>query len=124
MFGTQRDLTDEERSELNELTAAIESAIAARTRWLDDKMHETSTLQVGDDIYDVDKGYKLGIVTQLYRYTGNDNQLNDRSPWCDYRYETSPGCIDNTSRQLGRSFGTKEDALRRAEAHAERLRSG
>jgi hypothetical protein len=57
-------------------------------------MHECSRLEVGDD-------------------TSVD---------CHYRYETAPRCFDNTSRQVGVSFGSREDALREAERRASRLR--
>lgn len=117
---SQRALTLPEQAELAALNDGVSEAIAKRKAWLDDKMAETSKLQVGDDIYNLRSGRKVGVVSELYRYRTND--LYDTSHYCEYRYESSPNCFDNTSRQSGSSFGTKEDALRHAERHVERLR--
>jgi hypothetical protein len=122
---TRRPLTEDEKNELADLTAAVTAAIEARRNWLDAKMHEISRLQVGDDIYDLDSGAKLGTVSELYRYwRDRDDGVRDTDAYCSYRYVTSPGCSDNTSRQVGRSFGTREDAIRYAETRAWLLRVG
>jgi hypothetical protein len=117
-----RRLTEDEERELSDLNAAVSAAIEARRAWLDVKMHECSRLQVGDEIYNVDRGTKLGTVVELYRYHTDRNDLLDTSVDCHYRYETAPRCFDNTSRQVGVSFGSREDALREAERRASRLR--
>jgi hypothetical protein len=123
MSSTQRPLTEDEKGELENLTAAVSAAIEARREWLDAKMHETSRLQVGDDIYDLDKGVRAGTISSLYRYwRDRDEGVRDTSAYCDYQYETSPRCFDNTSRQY-RSFGTREDAIRHAEMRTTRLTS-
>jgi hypothetical protein len=124
IVSTQRPLTEDEKSELANLTAAVTAAIEARRNWLDAKMHETSRLQVGDDIYDLDSGTRLGTVSKVYRYwRDRDEGVRDTDAYCEYRYETSPRCFDNTSRQIGRSFGTREDALHYA-VRTSRLRVG
>lgn len=121
---TQRPLTEDEKAELAALNGAVAAAIKARSAWLDAKMHECSHLQVGDDIYDLKTGSKLGIVSELYRYwRDRDEGVRDTSAHCDYKFETYPGCSDNTSRQPLLYFGTREDALRYAEMQASRLRS-
>jgi hypothetical protein len=118
-----RPLTGEEQHELDALNAAVADAITARRNWLDAKIRETSQLQVGDDIYDVTSGQKVGRVTGLYRFwRDRDDGIRDDSHYCEYEYEVAPGCRDNTSRQSGRSFGTQEDALTRLEARVARLR--
>lgn len=123
MSMTQRPLTENEQGELADLNTAVSAAIEARRAWLDAKMHETSRLQVGDDLYDLDKGVKVGTVSELYRYwRDRDEGVRDKSAHCDYQYETSPRCFDNTSRQ-SRSFGTREDAIRRAEMRSSLLRA-
>lgn len=122
---TQRPLTDDEKVELAALNEAVLAAIKARSAWLDVKMHECSRLQVGDDIYDVDSGARLGKVSRLYRFWADrDDGVRDTSVSCSYEYETHPRCFDNTSRQVGVSFGTREDALGRAERQASWLRAG
>lgn len=123
MSRTQRPLTEDEEQELAGLNAAVSAAIEARSLWLDAKMHECSQLQVGDDIYDLDKGRRLGKVSELYRFwRDRDEGVRDTYAYCDYKYETSPRCFDNTSRQVGLSFGTREDAARRAEMRTSQLR--
>lgn len=123
MSATQRPLTEDEKSELADLTAAVSAAIEARRNWLDAKMQECSQLQVGDDIYDLRSGTRVGKIVELYRFwRDRDEGLRDTSAHCNYRYETHPGCFDNTSRQVGRSFGTREEAIHRAEMQASRLR--
>ncbi|OHU55932.1 hypothetical protein BKG83_17305 [Mycobacteroides chelonae] len=114
---TQRPLNADEHSELEALNAAVQAAIDARREWLDAKMRETSKLQVGDDIYDVQTGEKIGVVSGLYRYHAGRDDLYDTYVECDYQYETRPGCFGNTSSQGGRMFGTREDAA----AHAKSL---
>jgi hypothetical protein len=118
-----RPLTDDEKNELNKLNNAVTEAIATRRSWLDTKMLACSHLQVADDIYDVKSGDKLGKVSALYRYwRDRDDGVRDRSLSCEYEYETSPLCYDNTSRQTERTFGTRQDAADYAQTRAERLR--
>lgn len=124
MSSTQRPLTEDEKGELADLNAAVSAAIETRRLWLDAKMHECSRLQVGDDIYDLDSGRRLGRVTELYRYwRDRDDGVRDTSVSCHYQYETSVRlCFDNTSRQVGLTCGTREDAARRAEMQVSLLR--
>jgi hypothetical protein len=120
---SQRGLTEDENRELAALNDAVSAAIAARRTWLDAKMHECSDLQVGDDIYDLGSGSRLGRVSKLYRYWADrDDGIRDTSVSCNYEYETGRGCFDNTSRQSGRSFGTQDEAVQRAVGRAYRLR--
>ncbi|MFA4084314.1 hypothetical protein ONA92_21690 [Mycobacteroides salmoniphilum] len=120
---TQRPLNADEESELEALNASVQAAIDARREWLDAKMLETSKLKVGDDIYDVETGVKLGTVSRLYRYHSGRNDLYDTHVECDYEYESRPGCFGNSSTQVGRVvFGTHEDAVRDAESRVARLR--
>lgn len=120
---TQRPLTESEKSELADLNAGVVAAIQARRVWLDAKMYECSRLQIGDDIYDLDSGAKLGKVTELYRYSRDrDEGVRDTHAYCDYRYEMYRGCFDNTSRQGTLFFGTHDDAIAHAERRVSRLR--
>jgi hypothetical protein len=121
-MSTQRQLSVVEQAELEALNDAVNTAIKTRRDWLDAKMVEISTLKPGDDIYDVDKGTKVGVVSKLYRYWAGRNDLLDDDPYCSYEYQVSAGWFNNTSSQVGVSFGTQQDALRRAELRADRLR--
>lgn len=124
MNDTQRRLTEDEQRELDHMTSIVTAAIAARRAWLDAKMHETSRLHVGDEIYDLESGERLGRISSLYRYwRDRDEGVRDITASCEYEYETSTRlCFDNTSRQPARSFGTLRDAVEYAEARAARLR--
>lgn len=119
---SQRPLYEFEQEYLDTMNKAVADAIAARTMWLDAKMVETSELKIGDDIYDIRSGKKLGVITGLYRYQARQNRLLDTSIYCDYEYQTEPGIIDNTSSQPGLEFGTREEAARWTEIRAERLK--
>jgi hypothetical protein len=120
----QRRLNVTEQSDLDALNAAVVAAIEARRAWLDAKMEECSRLKVGDDIYDVNSGRRLGRITKLYRFwRDRDEGVRDTSPHCDYKFETSPDSYDNTSSYGGAlEFGTREDAAKRAEINAQWLR--
>lgn len=121
-MSTIRPLTEAEDLELAALNEAVNAALRARRDWLDAKMAECSALQPGDDIYDIRKGYKVGTVRKLYRFhRDRDEGIRDRSHYCSYEYETSPRCYDNTSRQVGVSFGTKADAADYARARLNAL---
>lgn len=119
---TQRKLTEAEKLEIDALNQAVTDAIEKRKKWLDAKMVETSRLKVGDDIYDIESGDKIGIVSGLYRYDDEENPLYDTSYRCDYEYEVRKNCFDNTSSQIGLLYGTKEDAARYHENMAAMLR--
>jgi hypothetical protein len=109
-----RSLTQAEDAELAGLNAEVKAAIERRRAWLDAKMHELSTLKVGDGIYDIATGSRLGTVSALYRYwRDRDSGVRDTYLSCEYEYERAPHVFHNTSSQSGRLFGTKEDAERR-----------
>jgi hypothetical protein len=105
---TQRTLTACEQDTLDALNAHVKLAMDARRKWLDAKMLECSALKPGDEIFDIRTGRRLGVVRKLYRYHCQHHEgAFDTSVHCDYEYETSPNCFDNTSRQPGLLFGRK-----------------
>lgn len=113
-MSNQRPLTVDEKAELEALNKSVTDAIEARSRWLDAKMVETSCLQVGDGIYDLDTGSRVGTVTRLYRVSAkNHNGIYDTSVSCYYEYEKAPRSFDNTSRQTGRRLGPKPALVER-----------
>lgn len=103
-------MTPEMEAELTALNKEVEEAMAKRTKWLDDHMAMVAKFQIGDEIYDIKTGRLLGVVTEHYRYHRGDPRFDD-SLSINYRYKTEfHGVIDNTFRQMGVWFGTKEDA--------------
>lgn len=117
-----RELTSVEQKELVDLNNAVTDAIRARKEWLNRKMHEISHLHPGDDIYDLDSGKRLGTVSRLYRYHTDRNVELDccLSFHCEYSVDTN--CYDNTSRQIGLRWGTKEQAREAAETRSRLLK--
>lgn len=111
-----------ERAELDSLNAAVDAALRARRNWLDAKMAERSPLKVGDLLYELETGQRLGRIVTLYRIHRNAHEgVYDTSPSFDYIFEAaSSNCYDNTSRQPGSSFGSREEAILRME---QRLRA-
>lgn len=115
-------LTPEEQTEWAKLEAAYDEAVRRKTEWLDRKMVEHCPLKVGDEIYDLETGRRLGVVTRHYRFWAGQGRPDlDGSYYCDVEYEIGPRMFDNTSRQSGVAFGTREQAAERARWRAERL---
>ena len=117
-------MTQEMIDTLASLNQSVDEAIKARKAWLDSKIVEVSKLHVGDDIYNLETGRRLGTVTNLYRFWEDaDEGVRDKYLSVDYQYcedldDPRGKSYDNTSRQTG-IFGTREDAakwmIRRAE---------
>ncbi len=108
-------------AKLDALNQAVEKAIHARTVWMNEHMKDYAKFQIGDEIYD-ERGYSLGTVTEHYRYHAGDPRF-DTSMFIHYRYRTPGGYNDNTSRQIGVGFYTREEAERNLRYAAERLRN-
>ena len=84
-------------------------------------MAEYAKVQIGDDIFDLSTGIKLGTVSRLYRYWTKQNKLLDCTLSIEYEYNTGGNCYDNTSRQTGLLFGDKKSAAMRFRWMAESL---
>lgn len=106
----KRFLTDEEQLELNILNDAVKATVEKRSQWLDSKMVEIAKLKIGDDIYNLNTGRRLGKVTELYRFWRKQSRwdLDNHIDIC-YEFEVEPRCFDNTSRQPGLFYGPKEE---------------
>lgn len=116
-----RPMTPEEKQHLEHLNHEVKQALSNRRKWLDQNMHDRSPLKPGDDIYDVDTGRKLGVVSKLYRYHQDRHEgIYDDHSSLDFEYETSHRGFSNTSSQYG-MFGSKEEAARRMEQKREQL---
>ena len=103
-------LSDEDQAELDALNQRVTDALNARTLWLDGKMSKYAKVQVGEAIYDLETGQRLGVVSGLYRFHGRHNPLYDTELSISYEYETRPNSFDNTSRQPGLRVGNAEQA--------------
>jgi hypothetical protein len=104
-----RPLTDSEKSELDSLNKAVNDSVMRRKLWLDTKMFEVANLKIGDDIYNITTGQRLGVVSGIYRCHEGD-QRYDNNVSVNYQYCVGNNCHDNTSRQFIR-VGTKDDAI-------------
>lgn len=103
-------------AELAEHNKAVAIVLGSRKAWMDAHMADYARFQIGDEIYDLTTGSKLGTVTEHYRYWASDPRFDDNMS-IYYRYKTYQPfggyeLIDNTSRQTGVMFGTKADVER------------
>ena len=111
-------------AELEALNSEVTAVLAKRSSWMDAHMEDFARFKIGDEIYDMDSGRRLGIVSKLYRYWGGDrNPLDDTSLSIEYEYRTDGflggnGFYDNTSRQ-SISIGTAQELADRLKARAE-----
>ena len=98
------------RGELAVLNAEFFAAMAKRKTWMDAHMEDFARFKVGDEIFEIHSGKRLGVISKLYRYWGS----NHRDPQYDttmniaYEYHTGNNCFDNTSRRPI-SIGTAQD---------------
>jgi len=111
-------VTDEDRAELDRLTTAVKDALAARAAFLDKRVPEIADVKVGELLYDLESGLPVGEVVSINRW--NRGTVDDDGFGYFYRYRD--GGIDNTARQHGKSFGSKDQALQRAETRLRILR--
>lgn len=111
----KRNLTENEEKELRNITNKIEELLKERSSWLDNKMRELAKFEVGDEIYSLSTGVKLGYVTHMYRRT-NNTYTDNRLSAIGYEFKKSPNdcVIYNTGNlQLGyKGYGTKEEVLK------------
>ncbi len=116
-------------TELKRLNEAVQEAIRLRQVWMDAHMDDYAELHVGDDIYDLNSGRKLGVVTELYRPTwGSPGPRETESMRVYYKYKTGEHggaiFIDNTSRQMDLYAGTHEEAVTMQESRLRAVKAG
>lgn len=89
------------REELKALNAEFFVAMEKRKAWMDAHMTDFARYQVGDEIFAMSNGARLGVVSKLYRYWGSDNRdpQYDTEMNIEYEYCTGNNCYDNTSRR-------------------------
>jgi hypothetical protein len=95
-------MTDEDAKQLALLNEAVTAALTARTTWLDDHMAKYADFDIGEDLYDLDTGKRLGTVCGYYRYQRGHNLLHDTHMNIDYELHVHDSIYDNTSRHAGR----------------------
>lgn len=97
--------------ELEALNVEVTAVLAKRKAWMDGHMADFAKVKVGEDIYNMDTGAKLGTVSELYRYwDSQQNPLYDVTMDVNYQFHTGANCYDNTSRHRGcLRIGTRAD---------------
>mgnify|MGYP003333081605 CR=1 FL=1 len=103
-------MTKEDEQQLKLLNQAIDAAIKARTAWLDERMSKYAEFSIGEELYSLDTGKRLGTVTEYYRYQATHNVIYDSSMNIDYKLHVEGCFYDNTSRHAGSiRIGRKTD---------------
>ena len=104
------------QKELDALNAEVTAVLTKRKKWMDDHMADFAKYKVGEEIYNLQTGSRLGVISRLYRYWGEyhrdpqyDNQMN-----IEYEYHIGNNCYDNTSRQPI-IIGTNDDLIKQQE---------
>jgi len=113
-------IPDSIKNELARLNNKVDEAIKAHTEFLDKHMHMTAAVPIGEDIYNVETGVRLGKVKEHYRFHTKNNPLYDTNLETHCTFLAPGGIIDNTSRDY-KNYGTKEQASAYLKHKAERL---
>lgn len=111
------------QARLNELNNEVAVVLAKRRAWMDAHMAEFAKVPIGEDIYDLDTGQRLGKVIKHYRYWADRDPCHDTSMDVHCEYNTHGNCYDNTSRQPGRWLGSRAHLERKTEADLRRLKA-
>ena len=106
------DKTEALQKELELLNSEVTAVLAKRKKWMDDHMTDFAKFKVGDEIYNLQTGQYLGVISKLYRYWGEDHRdpQYDTAMNVEYQYHTGNNCYDNTSRQHI-IIGTNDDLI-------------
>lgn len=88
-------------AELDKLNAEWQEITDRRKKWMDDHMGDFAKFKIGDEIFDMATGTRLGIISRLYRYWGEPSRdpQYDHAMNINYEYCTGNNCFDNTSRR-------------------------
>lgn len=122
------------QKELDALNAAVERAVVERTRWMNAHMTDFAKWQVGDELFHLDTGTRVGVVSRLYRYHGPQDSGPDAYPR-DARFDTAMNVeyeVNEYANVFGNSsschgtlyWGTKAELLARRKWDVERLEAG
>lgn len=100
---------ESDRIRLNELNDAIKSLVNERTKFLDECMEKYSEFKIGDDVYDIDTGLKVGVVKRISRHH-RGNAEYDTSFGCDIEFEN---IHVGAFYKINYKHGTKQDVIDR-----------
>ena len=118
-------LTEDKAAILAALNKAVDDAIEARTKWLDEAMPTHATVKPGEELWDLSRMRPLGVVTGLYRFQATaGSALYDRSLDIEYKFREAGNfgmCIGNTSGASLYHVGPRQEAQKHFAAMAERL---
>lgn len=108
-------LDEEDTKQLKLLNDAVKAAIAARTKWLDEHMPKYAKYAIGEELFDLDTGLRLGTVDSYYRYWAEQrNPTYDTGLNIEYKLKVKDCIFDNTSRHAGRvNFGNRAELEKR-----------
>jgi hypothetical protein len=109
-------------AELAALNADVGAALTKRKAWMDAHMADYARYRVGDELFDLDTGVQLGVVSRLYRYWDGGDPFYDTSMSVQYEWLTAGGWYDNSSRQPGLRFGNAEEYVRDSALRASHAR--
>lgn len=102
-------IEESDRIRLDKLNKIIKDTVDERTKFLDECMEKYSSFKIGDDVYDIDTGMKVGVAKRISRYH-RGNAEYDKSFGCDVEFEDIyPGCFY----KINHKHGTKQDVIDR-----------
>lgn len=117
--------------ELDALNLAVEEAIQRRTLWMNTHMTDFAKWKVGDELFHLQTGKRVGVVSRLYRFHGPQDSGPESRPR-DARFDTSmnveyevneyANVFGNSSSCYGTLYwGTKEELLDKRKQEVARL---
>jgi len=101
---------EEEMLYMDKLNKEVDEAISKRSNWLTKNMIERASLSPGDDIYDLEKGYLLGVVVKIDRYKGSHKGIYDNHFDFHYVYKNTNSSM-NTTDNIYSGVGSKKEMI-------------
>ena len=103
---------------LEKLNIAVQSAVDARTKWLDENAPKHAKFQIGDEVYDMRSFRKVGYVVRSQRRNRGDATL-DKSISLEQHYATEMGSCSLCNVEY--FHGTKDEAERMLKSRLEAI---
>ena len=85
-----KPVSDLDRAKLRFFNQAVESAILTRQKWLDEAVERYADVQIGEELFDLESGRSLGIVTRHLRCHRNSGSGNYYDNSMSFSYEVRP----------------------------------